>query len=114
MRRIRRKCAGNSGPSYSKFKKHTLSGSRYSTPCTSKKQKAHRLDVLLKTSEIMCLISTLHFLSSRISVVMAAGWTAEAMGSAARSKGDVRLPHSFQSSSGDNKASYLMYRWNPS
>ena len=51
-------------------------------------------------------INTHHFISSRtLTVVMATGCTAEAMGSAASSKGDVRLPHSFQSSSSKNKAS---------
>jgi hypothetical protein len=90
-------------------KKKLLSGSRCATPCTSKKLKAHRLDLLLKTSEIMCRISTLHFVSCRaLSVVMATVWTAEVMGSSASSKGDVRLPHSFQGSYSKNKASYLM------
>lgn len=90
--------------------KKGLSDSRYSTSCNSKKLKDHRQDLRLKTSEMMSII-TLHFVSSRpLSAVMAKGSTAEAMGSAASSKGDVRLAHSYQSSSSDNKASYLMYR----
>ena len=47
----------------------------------------------------------MHFISSRtLSALMATGWTADAMGSSAGSKGDAGLPNSFQSKSSEKKS----------